>query len=565
MSRRSILHALNRLGYGPRPGDVERVGKLGLEAYIERQLRPQGIEDSEVEARLATLSTPGMTPVELLVAYPPPSFVKALGRRLVRGMGMDPDAVADLFPERDRKGKKRPVVELIQAKLIRAVYSERQLEQVLVDFWFNHFNVFIGKGADRWLTASYENEAIRPHALGSFRELLGAVARHPAMLFYLDNWTSTAPGVDFGWREMEPYADRAIREQGLPPGGVATLALRERGMDTGTFEQAIERRQRNAGRSPRRPPRYADPDEAPRRGLNENYARELLELHTLGVDGGYTQQDVVEVARCFTGWTLLPLRAGQGFVYVDPLHDRGKKFVLGKTIKGKGLAEGEAVLDLLAAHPATARFVSEKLARRFVSDDPPASLVDRMAASFLDSRGDIPTVLRTLFQSAEFWAPEYRSAKIKTPLEFVASALRATEADLGERPGPLHALRQMGQAPYGAQPPTGYEDTAEAWVSTGALLDRMKFALGLAADRVPGVIATPRPVAPPTESPEGQVAEAGRRLLGREPSKATIDAIVEQFEDPDESSRDSFVLRSAEGRDRLITGWLLASAEFQRR
>ena len=555
LSGPAVVHALSRLGYGPRPGDVERVGEVGLEAYIERQLGPHGIEDPEVEARLASLATPAMTTVELLVAYPPPPFVKALGRRLERGMGMDPDAVADLFPEMDRKGKSRPVVELGQAKLIRAVYSERQLEQVLVDFWFNHFNVFIGKGADRWLTASYENEAIRPHVLGNFRDLLGAVARHPAMLFYLDNWTSTAPGVEFGRRDMEPYADRAIREQGLPPGGVATLMLRERGMDTGAIERAIERRQRYAGRSSRRPPRFADPDEAARRGLNENYARELLELHTLGVDGGYTQQDVVEVARCFTGWTLLPLHAGQGFVYVNELHDRGKKVVLGKTIKGKGLAEGEAVLDMLAAHPSTARFVSEKLARRFVSDDPPASLVDRMADSFLDSRGDIPTVLRTMFYSAEFWAAEYRAAKIKSPFEFVASALRATEADLGARPATLHLLRRMGQAPYGAQPPTGYDDAAEAWVSAGALLDRMKFALGLAADRIPGVSGSPYPQSSPAENLEDQVAEAGRRLLGREPSGQTIDAIVEQFEGPE-------VLA---GRERLITGWLLASPEFQRR
>jgi uncharacterized protein (DUF1800 family) len=548
----AIVHALNRLGYGPRPGDVERIREVGLQSYLEQQLRPGMIQEDEVEARLESLSTVEMTPVELLVAYPPPPFVKALGRRLERGMGMDAAAVGDLFPEMDRRERARPIIELGQGKLIRAVYSERQLEQILVDFWFNHFNVYVGKGADRWLTASYEREAVRPHAMGRFRELLGAVARHPAMLFYLDNWTSAATGVEFDRRDMEPYAGQAIRGQGLPPGGVATLVLRERGMDTSAIEQGIERRQRYGSRSARGRLRFDDPDEARRRGLNENYARELLELHTLGVDEGYTQQDVIEVARCFTGWTLLPLHAGQGYVFVDELHDRGKKVVLGRTIRGRGEAEGEAVLDLLAAHPSTARFISTKLARRFVSDDPPESLIERVTTRFIESDGDIPSALRVLFYSEEF----------------VTSALRATGADLDGGPGALHVLRQMGQPPYGAQPPTRYDDTAEAWVSTGALLDRMKFALGLAAGRIPGAVVVPPATVSTVTGVEEQILASARRLLGREPSTATVEAIAGQFEDPEVFAAlgpAAIVLRSEEGRERLTVGWVLASAEFQRK
>ena len=498
--------------------------------------------------------------------------------------------------ERTRKsltGPRRIGAELAQAKLIRAVYSERQLQEVMTDFWFNHFNVFIGKNADRWWTTSYEYQAIRPHALGKFRDLLGATASHPAMLFYLDNWLSSAPGAVIDRRVMERYATRAIREQGLPPGGVATLLLRDRGMDTSFIESQISRRNARLldPRRGNRRPASRDPDDVgpQRKGLNENYARELLELHTLGVDGGYSQQDIIDVARCFTGWTLLPLHAGQQFVYVPEQHDKGKKIVLGHRIKGKGIEEGREVLDLLAAHPSTARFISTKLARRFVSDDPPPALVERMARTFLESEGDIRRVLRTLFSSEEFWSPEALKAKVKTPFEFVASAARATGAEIAGLPQPeqsegpmvasadarppaapglLRALITLGQPLYGAQPPTGYKDTAEAWVSSGALLNRMKVALGIAANRIPGVR-----VDPPAEARRGDssemIATLGLRLTGREPDPATIEAVRRQLDlDPeqlDDLDLPRWILRSRDGRARLATGWLLASPEFQRR
>ena len=398
-----ILHALNRLGFGPRPGDLERVRGMGLATYVEQQLHPEMIDDSRVEQLLEDSRTLYMTPAELLTEYPPPALLRGISSQLTTRMGMDPDAVGELFPEIRRKdkdqgkgkgkkhrtGKKVPlrkdadddgrrermmngpdhiVVELGHAKLIRAVHGEQQLQEVMTDFWFNHFNVFIGKGATRWWTTGYEYEAIRPHALGKFRDLLGAVARHPAMLFYLDNWLSTAEGTRYNQRTLSPYVSKAIKKQDLPPGGVATLVLRDRGVKTRKIERQIARResqQRKAmqGQSKaRKKNKRGKPEKAQPGGLNENYARELLELHTLGVDGGYTQQDIIEVARCFTGWTVLPVQAAQQFVFVEEFHDNDKKVVLGQRVKGKGVRQGEAVLDRLARHPATARFVSTKLA-----------------------------------------------------------------------------------------------------------------------------------------------------------------------------------------------------------
>src|SRR3989338_4268584 len=485
-----IVHLLNRLGYGPRPSyalrasegrpsDIERVKRMGIAAYIEQQLNPDSIPDEDIEQRLAGFNTLKMTPFQLLAAYPPPQLLRGIEQRLAPEMGMDPDAAGSMFPELERyreleqrreqqagesAAKKedddpvtrelrrqeqmspeermqqamaspaRIVLELSQAKLLRAVYSERQLEEVMTDFWFNHFNVFIGKGADRWLTTSYEQEAIRPHALGKFRDLLGATASHPAMLFYLDNWLSADPKADYDERALRQRYAATLREQGTYPGALLVEIFRQRGMDPIQAQRYIARQldrmneppgsrlaqRRPAGRPERGPdgqPRRPAPAQPPRRGLNENYARALLELHTLGVDAGYTQQDIIEVARCFTGWTLLPLQFGPRFLYVDEFHDRGAKRVLGQEIKNGGRQDGERVLDLVARHPATARFISTKLARRFVSDTPPASLVDKMAATFRETDGDIRAVLRTLFSSEEFWSPGAVNAKVKTRSE----------------------------------------------------------------------------------------------------------------------------------------------------
>jgi uncharacterized protein (DUF1800 family) len=409
----AITHVLNRIGYGARPGDVERVAAMGLTTYIDRQLHPERVPDPEIDRRLEDLVTLTMTSSELAERY----FARSRDRR------------------DEKEGRRRVVAELGEQRLLRAVYSERQLNEVLVDFWFNHFNVFAGKGPDRIYVTGYERDVIRPRVLGNFRDLLGAVAESPAMLFYLDNWMSAekkVSGTFFGTRRRKKVPD--------------------------TFS-----------------------------GLNENYARELLELHTLGVDGGYTQKDVGEVARAFTGWTIQRPRQGGGFRFEPRMHDGGDKVVLGQTIRRGGKGEGERVLDILAAHPSTARFIATKLTRRFVSDAPPEGLVDRAAARFRETRGDLRETVRVILASPEFLAPESRNAKVKTPLEFVVSAVRASGAELVSALPLLRALDQLGMPLYMCQPPTGYGDTAETWISTGGLLNRMNFALALTEGRLNGV------------------------------------------------------------------------------
>ena len=354
-----------------------------------------------------------------------------------------------------RQSARQEVQALASQKITRAIYSERQLEEVLVDFWFNHFNVFAGKGRTSTFLVDYEREAIRPHVWGSFRELLGATAKSPAMLFYLDNWLSVDPKAG----EQIQNANKRRRAQ---PGG----RLRQ-----GSGAQVADM-----------PP---PPQQGPRRsGLNENYARELLELHTLGVDGGYTQQDIVEVARALTGWSLNNQQANEGFRFMPAMHDRGEKKVLGHTIRaGGGIEDGEKVLDIVAAHPSTATHIATKLVRRFVNDEPPAALVDKVAATFTRTKGDLRETVRTLVTAPEFYATEHRGAKVKTPLVFVVSAVRATGRDVRETRPILNALQQLGMAPYQCQPPTGYDDTADTWVSAGALVTRMNIAQQLAPQR----------------------------------------------------------------------------------
>ncbi|HEX2445547.1 MAG TPA: DUF1800 domain-containing protein [Vicinamibacterales bacterium] len=447
-----ITHVLNRIGYGARPGDVERVAAMGLTTYIDRQLHPERLPDPEVDRRLAELETLTMTSRELAERY----FVPALMERRARQRAAAENGEAGKGkdqPPRDRgnamNGPRRVLAELGEQRLLRAVYSERQLNEVLVDFWFNHFNVFAGKGPDRIYVTEYERDVIRPRVLGKFRDLLGAVAESPAMLFYLDNWMSSSEkvsGTFFGRRPLKKVPD--------------------------TFS--------------RRPT-----------GLNENYARELLELHTLGVDGGYTQKDVVEVARAFTGWTIDRPRTGGGFRFDGRMHDGGEKVVLGQTIRAGGKGEGERVLDFLAAHPSTARFIATKLTRRFVSDGPPAGLVDRAAARFQETGGDLRETVRVILTSAEFLAPGSRHAKVKTPLEFVVSAVRASGAEVVSALPLMRALNELGMPLYLCQPPTGYADTAETWITTGGLLNRMNFALALTDGRLKG-IRVERDAAPDT-------------------------------------------------------------------
>ena len=438
----AITHLLNRIAFGPRPGDVARVRAIGIERYLDEQLHPERIADTALSGRLADLTTVRLSQREIVNTFELPQIEARRARKEEAAAGADPGAV----PPRDPMAQRANTlaVELAEQKIIRAVYSERQLQEVLADFWFNHFNVDARKGRDRFLITAYERDVIRPHVLGKFRDLVGATAKSPAMLFYLDNWMSADPN--------GPHVER--RPPAAMPGRFGRRTM---------FPPA---------------PRTAPTNAQNKKGLNENYARELMELHTLGVDGGYTQKDVTEVARAFTGWTIENPRQGGGFTFNRRLHDPGQKVVLGHVIKpGGDESDGEQVLDLLAKHPSTARFIAVKIVRHFVSDTPPPALVDRAAKRFRDSGGDLREVMRTILTSPEFAAAGAYDAKVKSPFEFIASALRTAGADSIDAKPLVRQLQQMGMPLYMCQPPTGYKDTADAWVNTGALVNRINFAL----------------------------------------------------------------------------------------
>jgi uncharacterized protein (DUF1800 family) len=591
-----VVHVLNRLGFGPRPGDVERVRLMGVAAYVEEQLRPERIDDSRAEARLANLPTLRMTTAELFAKYPQPG---QLIRRLQRDGRLPadlseayenrraPDAAAampgpnvaaqgdaatprggapgreggamnapgpavvpgpggemrqeyrqmlqEFYRENGLQLPQRVTAELQASRVLRAVYSERQLHEVMVDFWTNHFNVFAGKGADRWLLVSYDRDTIRPHALGKFKDLLTATAQSPAMLFYLDNFQSVSPNAGQNRRGADARRPRvrrlagALAAEGLRGGQAAGVQMRAQQQG----EMRDERRRQQQGQ-PRRM----------RRGINENYARELMELHTLGVDGGYTQKDVQEVARAFTGWTIFdprgigaisgvtnPERAG-AFNFNPRLHDDGEKTVLGRKIPaGGGLDDGMMVLDILAKHPSTAKFIATKLARRFVADNPSPALVERVAAAFTKSDGDMRETLRALFASPEFNSPEAYRAKIKSPFELAVSAVRALG---GETNGlGLHQwIARMGEPLYMYQAPTGYPDSAERWVSTGALLERINFALALVSNRVPGTRVNVARIGSGETDRSRVVDQFAALILQGELSPKTKASLLKQLDEP---------------------------------
>ncbi len=515
-----ILHALDRLAFGPRPGDVERVKKIGLKKWLDQQLHPERLAENPVlEAQLQILESLRMTPLEALQHYPSQSMIRAIANgkqpmpddlllrasieRLItrykvkqaEAAGLDapaPDANAELEPVRaldevlspaelatvhgNNGEKKRELLEsmppervedmlvamnqgertklfgpapspirreimllngpqqvvaydLLDSKMLRAVESTRQLAEELDDFWFNHFNVYYDKGSDRFLIPQYEREAIRPHVLGQFRDLLEATAKSPAMLYFLDNFESVRPDIDANNKKRKV-----------------------------------------------------------KRGLNENYGRELMELHTLGVNGGYTQKDVTEVARCFTGWTIKDPKHDGGFLYDDKLHDKGEKIVLGNVIAaGGGIDDGEQVLDILARHPATAHFISKELAQHFVADNPPEALVNRMAQTFLSTNGSIREVMKTMLNSKEFWSQGAYRAKLKSPFEMVASSARALDAHVIDGWGLANQVGKLGQPLYRKLEPTGYSNLSSEWINSAALLGRMNFALQLAQNHVESV------------------------------------------------------------------------------
>ncbi|HET9984869.1 MAG TPA: DUF1800 domain-containing protein [Longimicrobiales bacterium] len=589
------VQLLERATFGVTRESLAEVLRLGPEAWLDRQLHPERIDDGALGARLAAFPAATMEVAELMRAYPPPGAVRraraaaggvadsamAGGRKGKRRLeAMDAAGFAAPDSARARRaaaGRGQLLAQLAGARLARAVHSERQLEEVMTDFWFNHFNVFVGKGLDRYLVAAYEREAIRPYVFGKFEDMLRATARHPAMLFYLDNWQNASPDT------TDPRLAR--QRERLRAFAALTPEQQQRLVDDGRIrpEQLARLRQAAAQMGKRK------------LGLNENYARELMELHTLGVDGGYTQQDVIAVARAFTGWTisrpgaragaapaqprprrgrggrLAPRRgiapagrpaggdggaaAGVRFVFRAELHDRGPKTVLGKELRGQGEDEGLEVLHRLATSPATARHIARKLAVRFVSDDPPQALVDRLAGVFLESGGDLRQVTRALFTSPELYAPENYRVKVKTPLEVVASALRATGAEVGFSRGVLQALRTLGQVPYGELAPTGYPAASDEWVNSGAMLNRMNFALALAAGRLDGVRVDGAPVRPDGGA-DPVPALAAALLPGQDTRALQATVRAELAKQPDASPR-ARAVRAA--------GLILGSPDFQRR
>ena len=633
--QKRAVHVLNRLTFGARSGDVERVSQMGVDRWIELQLHPDKIDDSALQARLSAFRTLRMNTREIVENFPNNQIIKqiadgkaqlprdptqraiyeaqlqryenkqdrkaqsgennaqnakndvasdiltqndeehsrqreenqAVNIKLVELLDLPPDQrikqILELSPEQRRvignrvKGPKGDALmggmngqqketlqalnnpeqvvvdELMQAKLLRAVYSERQLDEVMTDFWMNHFNIFINKGADRFLLTSYERDVIRPHVLGKFEDLLVATAQSPAMMFYLDNWLSVGPNSDIAQ-------------------GIAAHARDKHGR----------------GHGPRGPGQRPIPKKARQAsGLNENYGRELMELHTLSVNGGYSQKDVTEVAKVFTGWTIEQPNKGGGFHFEPRMHEPGDKMVLGKRIKENkenGEKEGLEVLRLLARNPKTAHFISQKLAMRFVSDDPPAALVDRMTQTFLKKNGDIREVLRTMLTSPEFWSPDVYRAKVKTPFEFVVSAVRASGAQVDDARALVGTLNNMGMLPYGMMPPTGYSMKADAWVNSSALLGRMNFALGLTGGKVRGVSMDAKQLAPDATDGQQALARLEGSLLAGDISKQTHDTISKQLEDPKITQRrlDDPLRAPNVG---AIAGLILGSPEFQKR
>ena len=602
----AIFHALNRLGYGPRPGDVERVRQMGLAKWIDQQLNPNSINDKALEARLENYPTLKMSSAKLMEEYPKPKQeekqaakrtqaqlqsdeqrradaaaavvskdmqdpppakdvsatetdppppapaggksgspdadtpapmkqdpsqenpgAKGGGKRDL--LGGDPNNVPRAIAE-DSKRPQRVVAELSMAKVTRAIYSERQLQQVMDDFWFNHLNVFAGKGEDRYYLTAYERDVIQPHTLGKFRDLLIASAKSPAMLFYLDNYLSADPRS--AQREaQERYARQVARYRGWGP--------------------------------PPAPPSQQKKND---RGLNENYGRELMELHTLGVDGGYTQKDVTEVARCFTGWTIEKPRQNPEFKFNDNLHDPDPKLVLGKKIHAGGMKDGEEVIDLLVHDPATARFISTKLARRFVSDNPPETLIAKMAQTFHETDGEIKAVMHTMIYSAEFWSRDAYRAKIKTPFELVVSATRALGTDV-DMPQPLVGwVSRIGEPLYQCQPPTGYADKADTWVNTGALLNRLNFSLALAGNKMRGSRTDVASLLGVDTAADAKAAleRAVQVFLGGQAGPTTVETLDNQLNSPQvvQASLDDPVKHVDLG---VVAGLVLGAPEFQRR
>lgn len=621
-----VTHVLNRLAFGARPGDVDRVRAVGVDRWIATQLAPERLDDGEMDRFLARYETLGKSSAELYREFPPAAAVRAAARR----DSLEPNGrmtMADTLALLQQARRSNLfVAELTSSRVARAVMSERQLQEVMVDFWENHFTVFAGKGQTRWYLTSYDRDVIRPHALGKFRELLGTVAKSPAMLFYLDNVQSVA---DSGRRTLRPARSNGVGDRrsgnqrgSVRPGGGARPRAGRPGIRLGGREQRSRADSIDESR-PRTRAATATAAQRRGRGLNENYARELMELHTLGVDGGYTQRDVVEVARALTGWSVRPPRqllmaapdarvrraaerlpdteAAGTFVFRPELHDAEPKVVLGHKLDGgRGIEDGEDVLDILARHPSTAHFIARKLAVRLVSDEPPQELVDRAAATFRRTNGDIREVVRTIVTSPEFFSRAAFRAKVKSPFELVASTMRALGSPADPTPRSAQFIARLGQPVFGHQAPNGWPETAAPWMNTGAILSRINFGMAAAANRVPGTSVNRWPEAARlrslsrTEQVEGVIASLLGGHVSRETREiltsgvnpmavqAASDSSASRMRDPDATSSDDSAMAGEAGNRRRTTnrgvgtvlelsglaqvvGLALGSPEFQRR
>jgi uncharacterized protein (DUF1800 family) len=565
----AILHAMNRLAYGPRPGDVEQIRQTGLEKWIEQQLHPETINDADLNLRLERYPTLAMSSKHLLEEFPRPDqnakqqgLTKEQAKQQYEDQLKAKQQTAEsqiIVTGNDNldkaqqqlaklQGPNRIIAELSMAKVDRAVYSNRQLQAVMEDFWFNHFNVFANKGDDKWFLTAYERDTIRPHAMGKFSDLLLGTAKSPAMLFFLDNHLSADPAA-VARMEAEKNFRRA-RYQGAFAGGSMPTP--------GTFP----------GPATSGPPPASNAAAAKKsdRGLNENYGREVMELHTVGVDAGYTQQDVIQMAECLTGWTIHEPRKDPQFFFDEKIHAQGKKVVMGRTFNYGGEKDGEEALKMLASQPATARFISTELARHFVSDNPPSSLIDRMAKSFTSSGGDIRVVLKTMIYSPEFWSREAYRSKVKTPFELVASTSRALNAESTISLPLSQWVGRMGEPLYLCQPPTGYSDKAETWVNTGALLNRLNFALAFAGDKMGGATVDLNPMLgeEASKDPSAALARSIQMFLDGQITPSTQATLEARLKDPQilQARLDDPVKQVNEG---LIVGLVLGTPEFQRR
>lgn len=575
-----ILHVLNRLGFGARPGDIERVKAIGLQKYIEQQLNPTSIEDTVAENKVKSLEIFGMSTAQLFAKYPNPG---ALLRQIEGGRGAQANTPAardarmpasvtaappqdeaamtqaeqrerrerlqKLYQEYDLRPANQMLPQIVANRVLRAVYSERQLQEVMVDFWQNHFNVFAGKAAVRWYIPSYERDVLRKNALGNFKDLVVGTAQHPAMLFYLDNFESVSPGAQNNNNNAAANAERLQRLMQNPR--ARERFKQQQGLTDAQVDQRIKQMQTQVAAAQNRP----------QRGINENYARELMELHTLGVDGGYTQKDIIEVAKAFTGWTIADprgyrraaaatIQGGEDrrlarlarqagipddiesgeFYFNERWHDKSAKTVLGQKVDEGGVKDGLKVIDILVAHPSTAKHIARKLAVKFVSDAPSDALVGRVAVAFTKSKGDVKATLKALFSDKEFFAPANYRSKIKSPFELAVSSIRALGAETNASPAFVAMLNKLGEVPYGYQAPTGYPDTAEDWVNTGALLERLNFAVAVASNRIPGTRVDLKGFAADDKSEILDKAVA--KILDGEISPTTMAGLLKQLEKP---------------------------------